>query len=515
MMYNVMLVDKEPAVLGALARSIDWAAQGCRIAATAQDGREAVAQFGREAPDIVISGIRIPEMDGLALARWIGGHHPSCKVILLSGLAEAAPAPQAAAGQVVDFVRPPARADKLIAALQAAKARLAEESPKRRTGGAEIARKRESFLHQMIFTPGQSLLYAMQRTQDLGLDLSGFYVLCLGMEGAHTAADRLIFFQDAHQLWRRVLAGHTVYFVPRAEPSCYLVLCAGAPFDPASACEQVVQAARQAGFQATVGVSAHHSGPFELADAAREAARAQQRAAHSPHMPVMSFGQLPALSAHHAARITEALHLIQSALENRNRSTALLCLDRLFSYLRRESIPFSSVKRVAVILYECGQALLIRDNLEGLLAGPPAAGTFAPPDGSTLDEIEAQADAYLADVLDRICTNATGLDDLVFRVKQYIDQNYASALTLEGLASYVHLSASYLSKLFKRELGQNISSYIQHVRIERAKVLLRTTSKKTYEIAETVGIPDPVYFSKIFKRATGQKPKDFRAAGPL
>ena len=92
---------------------------------------------------------------------------------------------------------------------------------------------------------------------------------------------------------------------------------------------------------------------------------------------------------------------------------------------------------------------------------------------------------------------------------------FSSALSLEGLASYVHLSASYLSKLFKRELGQNISGYIQQVRIERAKVLLRTTSKKTYEIAEAVGIPDPVYFSKIFKRATGQKPKDFRAAGPL
>ena len=232
-------------------------------------------------------------------------------------------------------------------------------------------------------------------------------------------------------------------------------------------------------------------------------------------MPVMSFGQLPALSAHHAARITEALHLIQSALENRNRSTALLCLDRLFAYLRREAIPFSCAERIAVILYECGQALLIRYSLESLLSGPLPAGTAVPPAGGTLDEIEAQTAAYLAAVLDRICTNATGLDDLVFRVKQYIDQNYASALSLEGLASYVHLSASYLSKLFKRELGQNISGYIQQVRIERAKVLLRTTSKKTYEIAEAVGIPDPVYFSKIFKRATGQKPKDFRATGPL
>ena len=132
-------------------------------------------------------------------------------------------------------------------------------------------------------------------------------------------------------------------------------------------------------------------------------------------------------------------------------------------------------------------------------------------DSGAIDDIEQLLRGYLTAVLDRICMNATDLDDLVFRVKQYIDQNYAGELSLEGLADYVHLSASYLSKLFKREVGQNISGYIQQVRIERAKVLLRTTAMKTYEIAEAVGIPDPVYFSKLFKKATGQKPKDFRS----
>ena len=76
----------------------------------------------------------------------------------------------------------------------------------------------------------------------------------------------------------------------------------------------------------------------------------------------------------------------------------------------------------------------------------------------------------------------------------------------------MYLSPSYLSKLFKREVGENLSTYVQNVRIEEAKTLLLTTGLKTYEVAERVGIPDPVYFSRIFKKLTGVKPKDFRQA---
>lgn len=83
-------------------------------------------------------------------------------------------------------------------------------------------------------------------------------------------------------------------------------------------------------------------------------------------------------------------------------------------------------------------------------------------------------------------------------------------LTLETLADKIYLSPSYLSKLFKKETGENLSVYIQNVRIQQAKLLLRTTDLKTYEVAERVGISDPVYFSRTFKKITGMKPKDFR-----
>ena len=92
----------------------------------------------------------------------------------------------------------------------------------------------------------------------------------------------------------------------------------------------------------------------------------------------------------------------------------------------------------------------------------------------------------------------------------YMEQNYQRDLTVEELADVCKLNRSYFSKLFKREMGENLSTYILNTRIEHAKLLLRTTDKKAYEIAEAVGIYDPVYFSKIFKKAVGLKPKEYR-----
>ncbi len=121
-----------------------------------------------------------------------------------------------------------------------------------------------------------------------------------------------------------------------------------------------------------------------------------------------------------------------------------------------------------------------------------------------------QCAEYVTETLSRIGRTEEYIDSIIYKVKQYIDQNYSTNLSLDALATMVHLSPSYFSKLFKREMGENLSTYILNTRVERAKFLLRTTDKKAYEIAEAVGIYDPVYFSKIFKKSTGLKPKEYR-----
>ncbi|MBR1823186.1 MAG: helix-turn-helix transcriptional regulator [Ruminococcus sp.] len=101
---------------------------------------------------------------------------------------------------------------------------------------------------------------------------------------------------------------------------------------------------------------------------------------------------------------------------------------------------------------------------------------------------------------------------IVYKAKDHIDNNYMDEnISLRSVAEAVGLSPSYLSALFKREIGQNLSEYLTNVRIRRSKELLCCTSKMIYEIAYDVGFRDYRYFSQIFKKYTGQTPRQFQS----
>lgn len=88
---------------------------------------------------------------------------------------------------------------------------------------------------------------------------------------------------------------------------------------------------------------------------------------------------------------------------------------------------------------------------------------------------------------------------IVDKISSYIRKNYSQALSLEFLATQVaYIRPAYLNRLFKKETGRILSSYINHVRMERACELLMEKEFMTYQIAEMVGIRDPEYFSKLF-----------------
>lgn len=95
-------------------------------------------------------------------------------------------------------------------------------------------------------------------------------------------------------------------------------------------------------------------------------------------------------------------------------------------------------------------------------------------------------------------------------IVHYINGHYAEDITLDRISQMVELSRTYVCGLFKKEMGINITSYITNYRIEKARELLRDTNMKSYEIAEKVGFIDESYFSRTFKKVTGQSPNAYR-----
>ena len=102
-------------------------------------------------------------------------------------------------------------------------------------------------------------------------------------------------------------------------------------------------------------------------------------------------------------------------------------------------------------------------------------------------------------------------NSVVRDAREYINGHYmSSGLSLTSVAEAVGISPAYLSALFKKETGHNLSEYITGIRIEHSKQLLCCTSKLIYEIAFEVGFQDYRYFSQIFKKCTGQTPRQFQ-----
>ncbi|WP_312644571.1 PocR ligand-binding domain-containing protein [Hydrogenoanaerobacterium sp.] len=105
--------------------------------------------------------------------------------------------------------------------------------------------------------------------------------------------------------------------------------------------------------------------------------------------------------------------------------------------------------------------------------------------------------------------------DVIRKAAQYIRKNYASKITLEEVASFVYLSPSYFSKVFKEEMNCNFNTYLNKVRIEKSKKLLLLDSIKLVDISGIVGFEDQSYFSKVFKKMTGVTPGKYRESRGL
>jgi two-component system response regulator YesN len=122
---------------------------------------------------------------------------------------------------------------------------------------------------------------------------------------------------------------------------------------------------------------------------------------------------------------------------------------------------------------------------------------------------------WLVMVLERFTENVFNSGDLknisvIEKSISYINKNYKTNISLDIIASSVHLNSSYFSTLFKKEMGISFSNYLNKIRIDKSKLLLKSTNYSILEIALEVGFEDQSYFTKVFKALTNMTPKEYK-----
>ncbi|MTI60518.1 MAG: response regulator [Firmicutes bacterium] len=131
--------------------------------------------------------------------------------------------------------------------------------------------------------------------------------------------------------------------------------------------------------------------------------------------------------------------------------------------------------------------------------------------GDNLLDLEKWLKDFFLDVNSMVtCPKNSQNERLIEEVKEHIQENYQEGITLTELSQHFKVSSGHLSKLFLDYVGENFTDYLNMIRVNKAKELLKTTDKKIYQIADEIGFNDSFYFSSWFKKIVGVSPTTYR-----
>ncbi|MCI3920782.1 response regulator [Paenibacillus sp. TRM 82003] len=536
---KVLIVDDERHVREAIRLLVDWESYGIRDIREAADGAEAVRMIEAEKPDIVFTDMLMPVMTGTELLEWMQGHCPGSKTIVVSGHDDFGYVRHTIKYGGMDYLLKPIDEEQLNEVLRKAVDAVRSEERLRSKD-----QSRDMQLNQIkpiywdkVFTtlteePGVYASFAAELETEFGIrpDTGQVRAAVLSFETMQTSIihrfasnlDLLSYSiaNIANEFLSEERAGYAFRNWSKAH-ELVIVCWAGVERFPALARTINDGIYRTYGVRFDFGIGGVRRFPAELPLTYQEAIAAlKQRNLMRKGERVYddsTSGERPGPAALRFEKHQEHLRLAMlSGSEERMRSA----VNAWSAELR--ALPVITVEQLDLWVHEF--AVFRARCLDGAAVGPELAalpgalepGSFVVPvdeDGRlSFREWQAELERFVF-AFSRLLTVAARRSEAptaMQEIADYIEQNYREELSLQEIADRFGLSREYISRRFKQERGENLSDFLLRTRIERAKLLLLNTAMRVAQVAEMVGYADEKYFSKVFKKAVGVSPNQYR-----
>lgn len=516
-MYQVIIAEDEPNVREGIAKTVDFAAAGFSLCGLCENGRAALELMETNPPDLVITDIRMPVMDGIELAERAKARFPKTKIVFLTGHSEFEYAKKAVALKVDDYVLKPVSAKILQELLGKIKKELDSEAEEMRK--LEQMENRLSHSEQVVrgdllrsVVSGRLPVEALSDRFPIVPQGDGVRVMVFCVDNlADTATQKQCTAKDINESVARLaarLAGAdgTVF------EADYVVLI----LQDGAKAERMANKIQKEAFETLqVSVSAYVSEPsFDLAalpalyQNAAEIAAVNGMIADGSILFTEGLGKGESMPEFHAKRYNAEF---VSAVRRGQEAEAKDIVRAMLDHMRRKYLSYA---RINVYIHDMA-ADAVKAVEELTAAEAQDLAQYDIPDISESTGPDAVKDALFGFTEQCIqCMEGAkgGVSNLLMkRAEDYICQQFMTAdLSLRHVCDHLAVSQSYFSALFKSKYHKTFLEYLTELRIEKAKSLLVSTDLKLYEVAEKSGYADPHYFSVIFKKHTGMTPKDYR-----
>ena len=513
-MLKALVVDDESTTRDVLVNYLPWSVLGITEVREADDGLSALQIAADFKPDLVLSDIRMPRMNGIELAESLQRRLPDCRFIFLSGYSDKEYLKSAIRLKAVSYVEKPISIEEITDAIKAAASECSQIKERQRIN---LPGLRQRLCLSLAENSPEFENLAMQiQISTFEHLVDGTYISAfIWIQQAKSAADKSTGQQkdDVDKVVSRVMVSVyerylsardgnenlIIHFKTGSQHSkdMFVSLMQKLRFEIKAACTDVREV--------LIGIGSEVTGIRNIYSSFQMSVVAQKRCFFTSGINVFNTdNSLPYTVDDHL--FTD----FSDDMKTGKKVEAVLIVERLRNDLQRhpntkpeyaKSI-FTQISLILIRFAEDRNLSIMKTGHISLLSDISIA--------SVLDDITTRILTLINLILQEIDGDCGDIK-IISKVTSYIlDQYQCEHLSIHSIARRLYLTPNYLSQLFKNRTGKTIHQYITEVRIDQAKQYLKDGSIKLIQISKSVGYQDAKYFTKVFEKTTGMKPKEFR-----
>lgn len=518
------IIDDEKTTRDIIYQHIAWDTIGIKEVVTAKNGIDALEKMQTIRPDIILSDVRMPKMNGIELAEEIRKHYPECVIIFLSGYADTEYLKSAIKIKALQYIEKPIDLNAIKSVVQQAVVQKRNQDQYQ-----QKVEYLEDFYDKNLAVFKQNLLNRI-----ISKELSEVEILqTLDKHHIHLNNKHLFTLVYLRINWpnsisvvqKREICEHLLQFTNTVFYSDKLI----SAFDKAQnlillVCDRITQINQESLLLPLIGLindyDATISYSFGISQTYTDLLSASQAYNEANTVSLLQFykGFNETFFYNTVAPSSQCIYdenlfsIYREFLMENNKKNTMQHILQMRSHFNHQLCPVDLVKsiyhRYLEIIFEAAKEKEISlaeqvELTENQLYSALDEGELLLTVHSLLNKV---LESYFA-CLDRLNEIGSRAAEIIKYINTHLSDNQLSVSTI---ACHFELSQAYLCSYFKKVVSSTINQYITEARLQKAMKLLSDTNFKVYEISDQVGISDTNYFSYLFKKHVGISPLEYK-----